>query len=95
MAEYYDGTDRRQFENPWLRWPLIVSGIVFFLVGFDLWTQKSDLSRGLSWIAMGFGMGFYGVTLIFMRHSQWRWIALVIGLTAWFGGLFGILRLTL
>jgi hypothetical protein len=95
MVEYYEGVERRELENPWLRWPLIVSGIVIFLLGFDLWTQKDELWRGLSWIAMGFGMGFYGVTLIFLRHSEWQRIALVVGLTAWFVGLFGILRFTL
>jgi len=95
MAEYHEGVERRQGENPHLRWPLVVSGVVILIIGLDIWTQKQDLWRGLSWTTMGFGMAFYGTALILMRQSQWKWLALFVGLTAWFGGLFGILRLTL
>jgi hypothetical protein len=95
MVEYHEGVERRQFENPYLRWPLVVSGAVILVIGLDIWTQKQDILRGLSWTAMGFGMAFYGAALILMRQSSWKWLALAAGLTAWFGGLFGIIRLTL
>ena len=94
MPEYYEGVERRQIENPHLRWPIVVSGLVILILGLDIWTQKDDLWRGLSWTAMGFGMAFYGAALILMRQSPWKGLAIAVGLTAWFGGLFGILRLT-
>jgi hypothetical protein len=93
MPEYFDGVDRREFENPWLRWPIIVSGIVLVIVGFDVY--EHNLPRGVAWIAAGAGMALYGLILVFMRHSQWRWFALVTALVIWFGGLFGVLRFTL
>jgi hypothetical protein len=93
MADYYDGIDRREFENPWLRWPIIVSGIVLLIVGFDLYPVNA--SRGVAWMAAGVGMALYGLILVFMRHSQWRWFAIVAALVIWFGGLFGVLRFTL
>jgi hypothetical protein len=37
----------------------------------------------------------YGLILVFMRHSQWRWFLLVAALLIWFGGLAGVLRFTL
>lgn len=92
MPEYYEGNERREFENPWLRWPLIVSGIVMLLAGFDIWTIKDDPVRGISYVFMGFGMGLYGAVLIFLQHWRIKWFALLIGLTAWFGGLFLLIR---
>ncbi len=92
MPEYYDGVERRQFENPFLRWPLIVSGIIMLFVGVDIWELKGEPMRGIAYVLMGSGMGLYGVTLIFIRQSSWKWTALAIGLTSWFGGLFMLIR---
>jgi hypothetical protein len=95
MAEYFESTERRQSQNPWLRWPLVVSGLIMLLVGIDIANRTSNISRGGSWMMMGFGMAFYELSLLLLGRSQWKWVALFIGLIAWFGGLFGVLRFTL
>ena len=94
MPEYYDGTERRHFENPWLKWPTILSGVIMLLVGFDIWTNKGDAGRGVSWMVMGFGMAVYGITVVFLRNSPFKWLALLLALIAWFGGLFGAWHFT-
>lgn len=71
---------------------MVVSGLIMFIVGIDIANNTSNLWRGGSWMLMGFGMGFYELSLLFFGRSQAKWVALFIGLVAWFGGLFGILR---
>jgi len=95
MAEYFESTERRQSQNPWLRWPLVVSGLIMFLVGIDIANKTSNIWRGGSWMMMGVGMAFYELSLLLLGRSQLKWVALFIGLIAWFGGLFGVLRFTL
>ena len=95
MAEYFESTERRQSENPWSRWPRVVSGLIMFLVGIDIANRTPNVWRGGSWMMMGFGMAFYELSLLLLARSQLKWVALFIGLIAWFGGLFGVLRFTL
>jgi len=66
-----------------------------FLVGIDIANRTPNVWRGGSWMMMGFGMAFYELSLLLLARSQLKWVALFIGLIAWFGGLFGVFRFTL
>jgi hypothetical protein len=95
MPNVFERALREQYKNPKSQWLVIWCGVVFLCVGFFTWLHKRDLSQGLSWMIVGSGMALYGVSLIYLRPSKWRWIPLLIALSAWFVGTWEIIRMSL
>ncbi|MGB6690112.1 MAG: hypothetical protein WBE76_19920 [Terracidiphilus sp.] len=85
-----DATNPIRFDNPWSKWPLIGSSLIFLIAGL-IGLSRHHMGRGVSYVAIGVGMGFYGLLMYYIPQFRMRWLALFVALVAWFGGAFGII----
>jgi hypothetical protein len=92
ITDYFEKMHREEHRNPSSRWFTVAAGILFALAGAIVEIRTQDLSRALSFIAIGLGMTLFGITQMKLRASRWRWPALLAEVALWFGGLYWLLH---
>jgi uncharacterized membrane protein HdeD (DUF308 family) len=90
VSDYFERMTQRQYETS--KWPLIVGGLLFLVVGCVSLMRSHDLSRAASPFAIGIGTILYGITEIRLRRTQWRVPPLILALVFWFGGACWMIR---
>ena len=92
VTDYFERMHRKEHLNPSSHWFTIAGGILFLLAGAIAEIRTQDLSRALSYIAIGLGMTLFGVTHTKLRTSPWRVPALLAELTLWFGAAYWLIH---
>jgi len=87
---FFERMAQKQYETS--KWPLIVGGILFLIVGSVSLMRSHDVSRAASPFAIGIGALLYGFTEIRLRQTPWRVPLLLISLVFWFGGACWMIR---
>jgi hypothetical protein len=76
--------------NPWSKWALITTNLLFLIAGI-IGIFRHEMTRGISYAAVGLGMGSYGLLTYHTPEFRLKWLASFIAFVAWFGGAFGII----
>jgi hypothetical protein len=92
VSDYFERMHRKEHLNPSSHWFTIGAGILFILAGAIVEIRTQDLSRALSFIAIGLGMILFSISHTRLRASHWRWPALIAELALWFGGVYWLWR---
>lgn len=86
VTDYFERMHRKEHLNPSSYWFTIAGGIVFMLAGAIGEIRTHDHSCALSYVAIGLGMTFFGMTHTKLRNSPWHTPAFLAELALWFGG---------
>ena len=92
VTDYFERMHRKEHLNPSSHWFTIAAGILFLLAGAIAEIRTQDLSRALSYIAIGLGMTLFGVTQTKLRTSTWRVPALLAEVALWCGGAYWLVH---
>ena len=92
FTDFFERAHRKEHLNPTSHWFTIASGILFMLAGAVAEIRTQDLSRALSYVAIGLGMTLFGITHTKLRTSPWRVPALLAELALWCGGVYWLLH---
>ena len=90
ITNYFERMTQKQYESS--KWPLVIGGILFLLLGCVYLIRNHDPARAEPSFCIGLGTMLYGITEIRFRGTPWRVPLLILSLVFWFGGICWFIR---